>query len=95
MRTSLRWGTKGLSWLLTVALVETGIWGIPEALAEEVSLLEWLNTYGLIRLIVALVLALFLAGATIGPTTLSTWRRSFLDWYHSSARQIEQLQEQN
>ena len=75
--------------LLAILVFETGVWGIPPSIADQSELLTSLNRYVPARVSIGILLALLLAAAAIGPSTLRTWRDSILEWWHADARRIE------
>jgi septal ring factor EnvC (AmiA/AmiB activator) len=81
--------------LLAFLVLQTGLWGIPENLAEEFAFLVFLNEHGYLRALVSVVFVALLVAAVIGPARLRQWRSSASDWLHASARQIQELEEKN
>lgn len=65
--------------------------GVPAWVASQGTLLASLDEEWRIRLL-ALILGFVLILVAIGPARVQAWANSLSEWWHSSARQIERLQ---
>lgn len=72
----------------------SGVWGVPQWIADRAAFFDALNTEWRIR-VLALLCGTLLGLVALGPARLQSWKRVVSDWYYADARKIGRLQAEN